>query len=76
MVYVNTMTDNRKAEVEAGAQWAIALAGCQETPVRCGSCGAVYSVEIAAIPGTQEAEPASMCEQLAGENHNIRNSER
>ena len=104
-MYVNTMTDDwnlentsasaeEKAEVEAGAQWAVcpacgdlneldaafwaavALAGCQETPVRCGSCGAVYSVEIAAIPGTQEAEPASMCEQLAGENHNIRNSER
>lgn len=93
-MYMNTMNgDWNKAEVEAGAQWAVcpacgdlneldaafweavALAGCEEALVRCGSCGSVYSVEIAGIPGTQEAEPASMCEQLAGENLNIENRE-
>jgi len=98
MMYMNTTNGGwnkaDKAEVEAGAQWAVcpvcgdlneldaafwaavALAGCEEALVRCGSCGAVYSVEITGIPGTPEAEPASMCEQLAGENLNIENSEK
>lgn len=87
MMYMNAMTNDwNKAEVEAGAQWAVcpacgdlselsaefweavALAGCEEAPVRCGSCGAVYSVEIAGIPGTPEAEPASSLMNLNIEN--------
>lgn len=58
---------------ELGAAFweAVVLAGCEEAPVRCGSCGAVYTLKIA---GTleAEAEPAS---GLAGENLNIENQE-
>jgi len=56
---------------ELGAAFweAVGLAGCEEAPVRCGSCGAVYTLKIA---GTPEAEPAS---KQAGENLNIENQE-
>ncbi|HPH94363.1 MAG TPA: hypothetical protein PKW33_00705 [Anaerolineaceae bacterium] len=58
---------------ELGAAFweAVGLAGCEEAPVRCGSCGAVYTLKIAGTPEA-EAEPASW---LAGENLNIENQE-
>ena len=92
-MYMNTTNGGwnkaDKAEVEAGAQWAVCaacgdlnelgaafweavgLAGCEEAPVRCGSCGAVYTLKIAGTPEA-EAEPASW---LSGENLNIENQE-
>ena len=58
---------------ELGAAFweAVGLAGCEEAPVRCGSCGAVYTLKITGTP-EPEAEPAS---GLAGENLNIENQE-